>query len=255
MEKGALPTVAIAGSGRVARALGLFLSSKGIEISGIHSRNEETGTSCAQAFNCPFYKNIDELKADLIVIAVSDDQTSSLIDSIEADTYVAYTAGSIELSEIEHPKSGVFYPLQTFGVSEHVDGVRFPVLIETKHEELRNILERLCLHCGIQTEYCTSDKRKEYHLVAVFINNFINHIVHIAKTENRKRNLNWEILKPLMDKTIHNILYSNTLESQTGPASRSDYSVLSKHESMLQDHHLEVYKALSDSIIKTMGSK
>ena len=255
MEKHLQPNMAIIGSGRVATSLGLFLISKGISISGIHSRNKETGTACAELFNCPFHGSINELDAELILVAASDDQTISIINEVNKNQNVVYTAGSVELSEIEHPKSGVFYPLQTFSSSEKLEEINFPVLIETKSNDLRKILETLCQICGIETEYCTSEKRKEYHLVAVFINNFMNHIAHIAKTENTNRNLNWNILKPLLDKTISNILNNNLLESQTGPASRSDNSVISKHESMLSDNHLEVYKALTESIKETMKSK
>ena len=255
MEKHLLPNIALIGSGRVAKSLGLFLISKGIQISGIHSRNKETGTACAQLFNCNFHGSIKELDADLILIAATDDQTISIINEINKNQNVVYTAGSVELSEIEHPKSGVFYPLQTFSTSEKLEEIDFPVLIETKEDDLKIMLETLCQACGIKTEYCTSEKRKDYHLVAVFINNFINHIAHIAKTENTERNLNWEILKPLLDKTIYNILNNSLLDSQTGPASRSDHTVISKHESMLKDNHLEVYKALTESIKQTMKSK
>jgi len=255
MEKHLLPNIALIGSGRVAKSLGLFLISKGIQISGIHSRNKDTGAECAQFFKCHFYQSAKELDADLIIIAVSDDQTISVVEEISDEMHVVYTAGSIELTDMKHPRLGVFYPLQTFSTSEKLEEIDFPVLIETKRDDLRKILETLCQQCGIKTEYCTSEKRKDYHLVAVFINNFINHIAHIAKTENTSRNLNWDILKPLLDKTIYNILNNNLLNSQTGPASRSDHTVISKHESMLKDNHLEVYIALTESIKQTMKSK
>ena len=87
------------------------------------------------------------------------------------------------------------------------------------------------------------------------MNNFINHVGHIAKTENDQRELNWEILKPLLDKTVFNILNNNTLSSQTGPATRNDISIIKKHEEMLDEQHLKVYRALTESIFKTINSK
>ena len=49
--------------------------------------------------------------------------------------------------------------------------------------------------------------------------------------------------------------WDNILKKQTGPASREDYSVLKKHEEMLKYDTKEIYKVLSESIIKSMKSK
>jgi hypothetical protein len=92
-------------------------------------------------------------------------------------------------------------------------------------------------------------------LVAVLINNFITHIAHLSETESKSRQLNWDLLKPLIEKTLNIILTENILSKQTGPASREDYSVLKKHEEMLNDDTKEVYKVLSESIIKSMKFK
>ncbi|MBT5933151.1 MAG: DUF2520 domain-containing protein, partial [Flavobacteriales bacterium] len=61
--------------------------------------------------------------------------------------------------------------------------------------------------------------------------------------------------KPLLDKTVFNIINNNTLSNQTGPATRNDISVIKKHEQMLNQQHLKVYQAMTESIIKTINSK
>ena len=255
MEKFSVPNIAIIGSGRVAKSLALFFNSKGIKITGIHSRNKNTGQECADIFQCDLVANANMLLADLILVAVTDDQTIELINSLPSHYNVIYTAGSIDLNEITHPNSGVFYPLQTFNGIESNDSLYFPVLTESKTTDLMELMNTLCIHCEVQMEVCDSTKRKDYHLVAVFLNNFINHIGHLAKKENDQRNLNWEILKPLIDKTFHNILNNNTLKNQTGPATRRDLAVIKKHENMLNEQSLRVYQSLTESIMKTMNTK
>ena len=65
--------------------------------------------------------------------------------------------------------------------------------------------------------------------------------------QNRKRStqLNWDILKPLLDKTVFNILNNSGLDNQTGPAIREDYEVIKKHHKMLNEQHLSVYEAIT----------
>lgn len=255
MDKHTLPNISIIGSGRVAKSLGAFFLSKGVPIKGIYSRNKETGQACAALFKCPFFDKPSELPGDMVLVAVADDQTINIITSIRPEQAVIYTAGSVDLSQIDHPNTGVFYPLQTFSGLDSDSQFDFPVLIEAKTEILVSKIKDLCQYCQLTYDLCNSQKRSNYHLVAVFMNNFINHVGHIAKTENDQRELNWEILKPLLDKTVFNILNNNTLSSQTGPATRNDISIIKKHEEMLDEQHLKVYQALTESIVKTMNSK
>ncbi len=250
-----LPTIAIIGSGRVATSLGHFFVSKGIIIKGLHSRNKETGKVCASKFNCTYFDRIEGLDADFILVAVSDDQITAVINQIPSKQAVLYTAGSVSLNDIKHPNTGVFYPLQTFSGLEIDIQFDFPVLIESKTEKLSSQIQDLCRYCKLQFDLCDSNKRSDYHLVAVFLNNFINHIGSIAKAENDDRNLSWSILKPLLDKTVFNILNNKTLNNQTGPAERGDFKVINKHEKMLNEQHLSIYKALTESIIKTSKSR
>ena len=255
MDQYTLPNISIIGSGRVAKSLGTFFLSKGVTISGIYSRNKETGEACAALFKCDYFENAKQIPSDLLLVAVSDDQTINIIDEINPEKAVIYTAGSVDLNQIKHPNTGVFYPLQTFSGLESDIEFDFPVLIESKTAVLANLIIDLCKYCGLNFDICDSRKRSDYHLVAVFLNNFINHLGHIAKTENNERELNWEILKPLLNKTVFNILNNNTLSNQTGPATRNDISVIKKHEQMLNDQHLKIYQALTESIIKTINSK
>ena len=255
MNSFTVPNIAIIGSGRVAKSLGLYFRSKGVQITGIYGRNRITAKRCAKLLECKFINHPNLLEADLILVSISDDQTAQLIDQLSLDKHIVYTAGSIELDEINHPNTGVFYPLQNFNGDESDAFFSFPILIESKNNIVAKLIDSLCTHCQIETETCDSKKRKDYHLVAVFINNFITHIAHLAETESKSRQLNWNILKPLIHKTIDIILCQNILNKQTGPASREDYSVLEKHEEMLEDNAKEVYKVLSESIIKSMKSK
>ena len=73
---------------------------------------------------------------------------------------------------------------------------------------------------------------------------------NIAFDEMKSRNIEIEILKPLLEKTMHQLLKGNSIEKQTGPAKRNDKNTIMEHEKMLKGDTLDVYKVMTNSILK-----
>jgi hypothetical protein len=67
------------------------------------------------------------------------------------------------------------------------------------------------------------------------------------------RNIEFEILKPLLEKTMRQLLTRNSLQKQTGPAKRNDKSTIIEHKKMLSGDTLEVYNVMTNSILKKFG--
>jgi predicted short-subunit dehydrogenase-like oxidoreductase (DUF2520 family) len=88
-----------------------------------------------------------------------------------------------------------------------------PILMEANSEELRNLLEALCEKIGFQYDYCDSQNRQKYHLAAVYVNNFVNHLFHKAQVQLQENQLNWNLLKPLIEETSNIKTSLNTLSS------------------------------------------
>lgn len=105
-----IKSIAIIGSGKVATTLGDLIYKKGIEVFAVSSRNNDTGIPLANKLNCHFTENYLELQADLILVASNDESVVKIINSFPEKQFIAYTAGSIDLAEINHPNCGVFYP-------------------------------------------------------------------------------------------------------------------------------------------------
>lgn len=245
------PSIGVIGSGRVANAIGLLLHAKSLTIAFVHSRNTESGNKLASKLNCPFIESIKDTIADIIIICINDDEVQSTIEQFSKDQKVLYTAGSVDIKMLQHEKCGVFYPLQTF--TDHTQKMdnQFPMLIEANDKELFLDMIHLCEKSGLRYEKCNSEKRKEYHLVAVMLNNFVNHLVYLSQQEAKERGLNWSILQPLLEKTCDSMLQFQAKDNQTGPARRGDQSILEKHESMLDEKNKKIYQLLSKSIIST----
>lgn len=246
-----ISSVAFIGSGKVSYVLSAIFHEKGIRISGISSRNELTGKILANQVQSEFFEDFTLLSADLIVVSVNDDSVKTLVDQINPTQKVVFTAGAIDLNSIYHPNCGVFYPLQTFTEGKNLRSNEIPILLETKELDFGKQLESFCSKLGFSFQCCDSEQRKQFHLSAVFLNNFINHLAYVSKTELEEKGLNWELLLPLLKETCDKLLYSDLYEGQTGPARRGDLSVIQEHQKMLSGKHLEIYNVITSSILDT----
>lgn len=243
--------IAFIGSGKVATELALIFQFKGLHISGISSRNQETGKELADKLNCPFEENPNSLHADLIIVATNDDSVYELDQQLDAKQWLAYTAGAVDLYQLSGGNWGVFYPLQTFTKGRHLGIDEIPLLIEAKDPILSKILAEICLHVGFQFEHCSTDERQKYHLAAVFVNNFVNHLLHRAQVQLKESSLNWQLLSPLLEETIAKLDDYSAFDAQTGPARRSDQRTIETHFSMLSETDQSVYSLLTKSILKS----
>jgi len=243
--------VAFIGSGKVATELALIFRFKGIDITGISSRNKNSGSKLASHLDCPFIEDPNELDAELIIIATNDASVRTLCASLSEDKFIVYTAGAVDLADLTRAHSGVFYPLQTFTENRHLTVDEIPVLLESNSEGMRNKMEKLCSITGLTFEYCSSPDRQKYHLAAVFVNNFVNHLIHKAQEQLLQNGLNWELLKPLLEETIAKIGDLSAFDAQTGPAKRNDQSTLNTHQGLLKGEELNIYEVLSRSIQNT----
>ena len=75
----------------------------------------------------------------------------------------------------------------------------------------------------------------------------------------KKFNISSEILNPSIQETFSKLKSISSADAQTGPAIRNDLKTIQKHLRFLKDNNLnnnaDIYRALSDSIIKTKLDK
>ena len=102
--------IAIIGSGRVAQTLLRLAADAQISISGIYARNQNKANDLALQYNCVAVSSVAELKADLILICVSDDALPEVIGQLSAQQFAAYTAGSPSIKLFAYENLGVCYP-------------------------------------------------------------------------------------------------------------------------------------------------
>jgi len=251
-----IKSVAFVGSGKVANGLASIFHKAKVKITGISSRNKETGKALAHLVDAPFFDSTSDLKADLILVAVADKSVIDVVSNFSDDQLVAFTAGSVSLKEIIESKNrAVFYPLQTFTEGRALSVEQIPILLESTDLSLDGMLTSMCNKIGFKARLCNSETRKSIHLNAVFVNNFVNHLVYLAQDEATKNELDWSLFEPLLTETIEKLKSLSPYEAQTGPAKRNDELVVQKHLELLSGRKKEIYELLSKCISEKFSNK
>ncbi|MBP1631216.1 MAG: oxidoreductase [Bacteroidetes bacterium] len=195
----------------------------------------------------------EDLKSDLIIIAVSDKAIEEVADKLRINNSIlVHTSGSMdmEILKARAENYGVFYPLQTLSKGNDIDFSLIPLCIEASNQEARQRLNTLASKLTPMVYDINSEQRKQLHIAAVFACNFTNHLLGIAKEELDKKNIPFNILFPLIDQTIEKAKLNNPFDVQTGPAIRNDDQVMEIHKSSLEDDEREIYELISEKIKK-----
>ena len=242
--------VIILGFGNVGKHLyQAFSRTSEIEIIQIYNRSP---INLPEGFQTSFTKEISQLKeADLYIIAVPDDSIKELSETLPIkNKLVVHTSGSVSLNHLsDSNKKGVFYPLQTFSKNAEVDFKTIPICIEANNKEDLELLKQLGSFITDHVKEINSNERKQLHLSAVFVNNFVNYLYQVGSDLLLENSLSFDLLKPLIKETANKIENLNPADSQTGPAKRNDLKTIENHLHLLEGSpYKELYHKLTKSI-------
>ena len=247
--------IVLIGAGNLATQLGISLKENGFPIACVYSRTTDSARRLGELLNIPYTNQLNEIptKAGLYIFAIKDDALSELLSDFPKTTGVwAHTAGSLPASVFEAytDRYGVIYPLQTFSKHRKVNFWDIPVFVETNQEQDMTLLMDLAKKISKKVIPLSSEKRKYYHLAAVFACNFSNHMYSLASEILEQQDLDWEFLRPLIRETVSKIEEIPPQEAQTGPAIRYDRKIIDKQLELLKDDNStrELYEKISQSI-------
>ncbi|MCL7753154.1 DUF2520 domain-containing protein [Polaribacter sp. Z022] len=187
-------------------------------------------------------------KADVTIIAVSDDAIAEVSSKI-TNSFVVHTSGACSINELKnHSRKGVFYMLQSFSKEKPVNFLDIPFCLESENKEDYKLLEQLVNSIGIKIFNINSEQRKALHVAAVFVNNFTNHLYKIGNDICNTNNVPFEVLQPLITETSEKIKELSPKKAQTGPAIRKDKKTIKNHLELLNKEQQKIYKILTKSI-------
>lgn len=244
--------VSLIGTGKVATQLAKALTSKGISIHEVVSKNQFNAVDFCKIFGGKAINRVEELgPCDLIIMAIKDDQIESVASKTPTHSPLVHTSGSVSMISLGVDREvGVFYPLQTFTKSGQPNWNEIPILLEAINDELFQLLNDLASLISNKTYAINTLQRRQLHLAAVFSCNFTNHLLGIANTICDDHHIPFELLHPLIEETFNKAQKENPFLHQTGPAVRNDQKIILYQMDQLNDHSdwQEIYKTLTSSI-------
>jgi predicted short-subunit dehydrogenase-like oxidoreductase (DUF2520 family) len=246
-----IKTISIIGSGNVAHHLGHAFSGT-VKVRSVYSRNAtENHKFATELFAFCADRIEDIIHSDLVLVCVNDDSINEIINQLPRDQAVAYTSGSVLMSELDRKENiGVIYPLQTFSKDVPVDLFHVPFFIEASDEPMAQDLFELAWIVSRKVIFANSEDRRNLHLAAVMVNNFTNHIHTLAADFLKSKSLEFDFLKPLIAETSKKLQSGQPVDLQTGPAKRNDIHTIKTHLNMLEGETKAIYHLLSESILK-----
>ena len=248
--------IVIVGSGNAATILGKMIKRAGHHIVQVLSRNELHAKALADVLGSEYgnYVTTPYKNADIYLFALTDNALHHLYEHVELQNkLVVHTCGSVSknvLTEISE-KHGVLYPLQTLN-KEAEELPEVPLLIDASSTQTISELKAFAETLSNDVTVVNDEERLKFHIAAVFVNNFTNHLYAMADDFCEQENIDFKKLLPLITETTERIKKYPPKEVQTGPALRQDIYTLGKHLKMLSaDPDLKyIYLKLSESILK-----
>lgn len=261
MEIRIFKKIGFIGSGQVASHLSTSLYEKGYSIEQLYSRTYAHSELLANKINAKAIITLKDfdLDTDLIIVSTSDSALSELDFSVLPDhIMICHTSGSVGIEIFEGRKNyGVFYPLQTFSRQSNPDIDKIPFCIEANTTANTQALKVLAETLSSKVCEISSEQRAKLHLAAVFACNFTNAMYSIAEEILLSSEMDFDLLRPLIEETAKKTQAHSAREVQTGPAVRNDVGIMKKHEEMLKDHpeYADIYQRISKIILNNRKSK
>lgn len=250
--------IVLLGAGNVATHLAKALIKEGFNLCQIYSRSIESARELGIKTGIHYTTEIDEVyrQADIYIFSLSDSAIAGVAEklTLENNPLLLHTAGSVskDILSAFSKNYGVLYPLQTFSKQRELNFREVPLCYDANTRNNTQIVEQICKTLCDRTYYMEDEERRKLHLAAVFACNFSNYMYSLAEDILYKNNIDFEIIKPLIQETAAKINDLSPKKAQTGPAIRNDKSTMNKHKELLEDNSdlKKLYTFISNNILK-----
>ncbi|MBP6334960.1 MAG: DUF2520 domain-containing protein [Bacteroidia bacterium] len=254
--------IVLAGSGNVAMHLGPALLNAGHTIVQVVGRSETGTRRLAKKLSCSYTVDTSKIeqKADVFILAIRDEAIANFVKKIPHNAkLVLHTSGSVDSKVFSRrfKNYGILYPVQSLSAKRKVNFSKIPLCLEASTATAKKQLLTLANSLSETIHWVNYNQRLTIHLAAVFANNFSNHLFTISQDILAEKDIEFDILRPLIMETASKVQINSPVDMQTGPARRGDSTTIAKHLSLLKKDQLKIkiYEAISNSILDKQGPK
>lgn len=250
--------VLLIGTGRVAFHLGHALKAGGVTLSGVVGRSHERASLLAEDLNAPCFTFGSELpKADVILIAVSDDAIASVAASIpQRDAAVVHTSGASDLDRLApHVHCAVLWPLMTMSPGVPMDLSKVPMVTDGNTEHAKSVVRSLAERISSHVSSLDHADRELVHTAAAMSTNLSLFLLGEAQRLLREAEIDPTLLIPSFRMMAIKAGTIGPEEALTGPARRGDHGTIQRHlDRLAHDPELRrAYALLSNMILRAHG--
>lgn len=259
------------GAGRVGFTMGKYLSINGADISGYYSRNPEHAKEAAEFTDTRYYVDINDLikESDAVFLTVSDTAIRTVYDSIKesADIHgkiICHTSGALSSEIFEDSTFQVYgYSVHpVYAVSDkYTSYENFSnafITIEGNErylEELTGVFKR----AGMTVGTIDTEAKVKYHCACAIASNLVCGLYGMSTRLLTECGMSEEMSKS----AIRGLFVDNALGlaekgavgQLTGPIDRNDVITVGKHLEVLSDDERELYKKVSEEVLKVAKIK
>lgn len=270
-------SLAIIGPGKVGTTIALAAQKAGYTIKAIAGRDKNKTELAASALGDAKALTLDNqpIEASIILLTVPDDAIESVCNGLSQnnvftqDQIVAHCSGALSSEvlatarDICGAKIASAHPLQTFSTAQlSIDFMPGTYWFCEGEATAVAALSSMIESIGGIPKTIATEKKALYHCSSVIACNYLVSLMDIALTTAEaaglERELAWQALSPLIQKTIANIDQLGTSGALTGPIARGDVNTVKMHLSALNktDPKLaRVYKHLGEWTVKVAEQK
>jgi len=187
-------------------------------------------------------------------LAVNDQSIKSVAKKIKRDDAIMiHTSGSMDISLLTSENKGVIWPLYSIHKESSTKWNEVPLIVEYSNEKTKNAIDKITSALGSEIFKLNSKQRAHAHLLAVFINNFSQHLFYLIGEHQDKLNISPKMYDGILNDTLHKIVNADLKDSLTGPARRNDHVTMTKHLELLDENPAmkALYEDFSKSIVNT----
>jgi len=239
--------IGFVGGGRVGKAYGKFLKSRGYDVCGYFSRTQSSAMAAASFAATSWYGSMEKLAeaADIIFLTVNDDQIRlvaeklSNIDPSLDGKIVIHMSGALASCELDILKKRgchiySLHPLLSFAEPEKAwERVEDAVFSVEGDSSKMDTMIRLLKDTGCSYFEIETDKKALYHAAACVASNYVTVLLDYAYSLYLDMGLSREdagkALLPLVKGTVQNAEDGGPEKTLTGPISRGDVGVIRRH--------------------------
>lgn len=221
------------GPGRAGGSIAIAASRAGHDVVGVVSKEGDA------RFGPPLRWGDTFPEADVALIAVRDSQiedvTLELAKKEASYPVVAHLSGFASLKSLEPLVTtgaavGGFHPLQTLPDPENGAEALAGAYVAVTGEGLAwDLLTHFGESLGMVPFHLSDDDRPAYHAAAAAAANFVVTCLAISADLMRSANVEPDVVRPLVQRVVENVLGGEADDALTGPIARGDLETVIGH--------------------------